>query len=510
MSKETTVVQMHNISKSFGALQANCNISFDLKRGEIHALLGENGAGKSTLMNILYGIYTADEGEIFINGKKIQLDSPRDAIAQGVGMVHQHFMLVPTLTVLENIVLGQEVSLNRMKLDKPREIVQQLCDTYNFQLDLDAKIEDLSVGALQRVEIVKTLYRGADILILDEPTAVLTPQEVNELFIILKKFTDNGKSIILITHKLWEVDKFSSRVSVLRQGEMVGTVNTEDVSQEDMAGMMIGKKIILEYDKTPLSKGDVFLDVQDLSVKAASKASTIKNVSFNIKSGEIVGFAGVDGNGQVVLAEALMGLRKVQSGKISFKGSDITDSSTRDRMQQGFSYIPEDRLAAGLILDFSVKENCILNCYEEEPFTHHHVMSKKSIDSYGEKLAKEYDLRPCNPDAKAGDFSGGNQQKIVVAREFSRNPSLVIAMQPTRGLDIGSAQFVHHKLLEGRDKGVAICLISADLDEILAVSDRVLVMSGGEIFGEFVPGSIDYTQIGLMMGGKRQVAQEVI
>lgn len=506
MLEVQTAVQMRNITKRFGTLTANDTVNLDLYKGEVLALLGENGAGKSTLMNILYGIYDYDDGEIWINDEHVVFSNPRDAINAGIGMVHQQFMLVPTLTVLENIILGQECSIGKMRNEEPRKVITELCERYNFQLNLDEKIEDLSVGVRQRVEIVKTLYRGADILILDEPTAVLTPQEVDELFEILQTFIEDGKSIILITHKLWEVKRFSNRATIMRHGQIVDTVKTEDVGVTELANMMVGKKVILQYEIPPRDEIGSMVEIQELCVKGLSEATTLKNLKFEIRKGEILGIAGVDGNGQAVLAETLMGLMPVESGRILFQGEDISRKSTRDRSEMGFAYIPEDRMTSGLVLDFSVRENCILNCYNDEPFTKRGFMRTKEINAYGDRLSQEYDLRPCKPSSKAARFSGGNQQKIIIAREFSRHPKFIIAVQPTRGLDIGAAQFVHQKLLEGRAKGAAVCLISADLDEILAVSDRVLVMNGGEIMGEFVPGQADFAEIGLLMGGERNMA----
>lgn len=505
------ILEMKGVTKIFGSLVANDSVDFNLKYGEVHALLGENGAGKTTLMNVLDGIYKADKGEIIHKGNKLNLDNPKDAIKAGIVMVHQHFMLVPPMTVLENIILGQSDNLKKIDLETPRKEIKELCDTYHFQLDLDAKVADLSVGTQQRVELVKALYRGAEILILDEPTAVLTPQEVTELFDILHKFVDMGKSIILISHKLWEVKQISDRCSVLRSGKLVGTVNTSEVEEADMAAMMVGKEVSLKYDKTPVKSKEDILKLENISANGVNLASTLKNISFHIKKGEIVGVAGVDGNGQHTLGDALMKLCPLTSGKILYKGEDITEMPTRQRIEQGFAYIPEDRMTQGLVMDFTLSENYILNCYEHEPYTtNKFLFHTNKVKAHGEEITKEYDVRPYNSEAFARSLSGGNQQKVILGRELSKSPELIIAMQPTRGLDIGASEFVHRKLLDAKEEGMGVLLISADLDEILAVSDRVLVINEGEIMGEFVPGTISYGDIGLMMGGMEQKDKEGI
>ena len=502
---EEYIIEMKGVTKTFGDLVANDSVDFNLKPGEVHALLGENGAGKTTLMNVLFGIYKADKGEVYYKGEKLVLDNPKDAIKKGIGMVHQHFMLVHNMTVLENIILGQTDNLKKVDLATPRKKVEELCSTYNLPLDLDAKISDLSVGTQQRVELIKTLYRGAEVLILDEPTAVLTPQEVNELFEILKQFVDQGKSIILISHKLWEVKRLSDRCTVLLGGKVVGTVNTADVEEKDMAAMMVGKEVTISYEKTPVRSEEHILDVEDLSANGLNLASTLKNLNFFIRKGEILGIAGVDGNGQHTLGDALMNLTPLTSGKIVFNGQDITNVPTRHRVEHGFAYIPEDRMTQGLVLDFSLSENYVLNRYELEPFTtkkflfHANAVSQKGVE-----LTEEYDVHPSNPEAFAKSLSGGNQQKVILARELSTDPNLIIAMQPTRGLDIGASEFVHHKLLDAKEAGAGVLLISADLDEVLAVSDRVLVINEGRFMGEFIPGEISLGEIGLMMGGMEQ------
>ncbi|MCI8476864.1 MAG: ABC transporter ATP-binding protein [Oscillospiraceae bacterium] len=502
------ILELKQVTKRFGHLIANNKVDFTLERGEVHALLGENGAGKTTLMNCLYGIYEAEEGEILLHGQPLKLSNPKDAIAHNIGMVHQHFMLVPPLTVLQNIVLGQSCTISPLNLAKARTEVQALCEKYHFQLNLDERVADLSVGAQQRVELVKALYRGADILILDEPTAVLTPNEVDGLFEILEQFVSQGKSIIIISHKLWEVKRISNRVTVLRSGSVVGTVNTADVEQEDLAAMMVGKKVTLSYEKTPVQSKEDILTLNNVSAAGPQRASSLKHISLHIRRGEIVGVAGVDGNGQLELSQAIMGLLPMQEGTVSYNGQDITHMPTRKRIEKGFAHIPEERMTQGLVMNFSVSENMILNCYDRAPFTVSHIFQNKAVKDNGVKLVEEYDVRPRSPEAFARSLSGGNQQKVIIAREFSQNPKLVVAVQPTRGLDIGASEFVHHKLLQAKEEGAGVLLISADLDEVLAVSDRVAVINEGEIMGEFIPGQIDYSQIGLMMGGTRLETKE--
>ncbi len=497
------ILEMRNLTKRFGPLIANNKVNFDLEKGEVHALLGENGAGKTTLMNCLYGIYSPEEGEVLLNGQPLHLNGPKDAIAHNIGMVHQHFMLVPPLTVLQNIVLGQECKITPMKLDQARKDVEELCRKYNFQLELDSKVADLSVGAQQRVELVKALYRGADILILDEPTAVLTPNEVEGLFDSLNQFVAQGKSIIIISHKLWEVKRIANRVTVLRSGAAVATVNTADVEESDLADMMVGRKVTLEYDKTPVKSQELIFEMRDVSVDTGHLASSLKHISMGLRKGEVVGIAGVDGNGQLELSETVMGLQTVKSGQVFFEGEEITHLPTRRRIERGFAHIPEERMTQGLVMNFSASENMVINCYDCAPFTKNHIFDSKAVKENGKKLVEEYDVRPRSPESLARSFSGGNQQKIIIARELSRDPKLVVAVQPTRGLDIGASDFVHQKLLESKEKGAGVLVISADLDEVLAVSDRVLVINEGEIMGEFVPGTISYAEIGLMMGGTR-------
>ena len=497
----TNIVEMTNITKRFPGIVANRNINFSVRPGEVHTLLGENGAGKTTLMNILYGFYEPDEGEIFVKGKKALINSPKDAISLGIGMVHQHFMLIPTLTVAENIVLGMEKNPFKLDMKSAKTKIKELIKKYNFNLDIDAKIQDLSVGVQQRVEIVKALYRGADILIMDELTAVLTPLEVEELFNILRQFKATGKSIIFISHKLAEVIKISDRITVLRDGEVVDVVETKGVTKEELASMMVGREITMSYSKKPVTQEEALLKLVDVKAKGEMNVSSLKGISFTVRKGEIVGIAGVDGNGQRELAEVIMGLRPLEAGRIFYKEQDITSLSTRERIENGIAHIPEDRMQEGLILDFSIAENLVLDNYDQEPITIKGIFYPHEVQVLGEKLVREFDVRPPNPEAITKNLSGGNQQKVVLARELSRDPSFILAMQPTRGLDIGATEFVHQRLLQEKEAGAAVLLISADLDEVLMVADRVLVIYEGQIMGEFVPGEIGYSEIGLLMGG---------
>ncbi len=494
-------LEMKNITKRFPSVVANKDVSFQLKKGEVHALLGENGAGKTTLMNILYGIYHPDEGEVFVDGKKVLFSSPKDAIAQGIGMVHQHFMLVPTLTVVENVILGTNLSPYKIDITSAREKIIKLCEHYKFQLDVDRKIADLSVGSQQRVELIKALYRGSDILILDEPTAVLTPLEVEELFITLRKLVEGGKSVIFISHKLWEVIQISDRVTILKGGQVVETCNIGDVTREDLATKMVGREIITEYDKKPIVSNEPSIVLDKLCATGNSVASTLKDISFTVSKGEILGIAGVDGNGQRELAQAIMGLLKADSGSIAMNGSNITEWETRERINAGIVSIPEDRLKDALVLDFTLSENMVLDDYYKSPYTENGIFNQKAVDKNGDTLVKEFDVRPPIASAFAKKLSGGNQQKVVLARALSKQPTVILAAQPTRGLDVGASEFVYQRLIEEKEKGTGVILISADLDEILLVCDRALVMYEGKIMGEFIPGQIDFKDIGLMMGG---------
>ncbi len=497
---QENVLEMRNITKRFAKVVANRNVDFNLRQGEVHALLGENGAGKTTLMNIVYGMYEQDEGEVLIHGKRVNIKSPRDVISLGVGMVHQHFMLVQPMTVLQNVILGMERGLKKLDIPRIRKEVQDLCDSYHFNLDVNSRVRDLSVGMQQKVELVKALYRGAEILILDEPTAVLAPQEVDDLFVILEQLVAKGKSVIFISHKLWEVMKICQRVTVLRAGEVVETLDTCGTTKEALAELMVGRKVSLDYDKTPVGSEGALLEFRGVTAKGNQLASSLENLSFSIRKGEILGLAGVDGNGQLEISEVLMGLRKNTAGSVLYQGKEVDAIATRQRLDMGFAFVPEDRMTQGLVLDFTVAENMVLNSYNKAPNTLRHIFRSKTVRENGQKLAEEYDVRPRDAQAPVRSLSGGNQQKVVVAREFSKQPGFILAMQPTRGLDIGAAQFVHKRLLEEKEKGVAVLLVSADLDEVLSVADRVLVLYEGKITGEFVPGERSFAEIGLMMG----------
>jgi simple sugar transport system ATP-binding protein len=495
------VLDLRNITKQFSGLVANDHIDFSVKSGEIHALLGENGAGKSTLMKIVYGLYHCDDGEVHVNGQRCTIHSPRDAIARGIGMVHQHFMLVPSLTVLENVMLGLFSGLRPLRHQEVRKRLIQLCNTYRFSINLDAKVMDLSVGKQQIVELLKALYRDAHILIMDEPTAVLTPLEVEELFSSLMEFTRSGRSVIFISHKLWEVMRISQRVTVLRLGRVVGTLDTADTTQESLAELMVGRRIVTRYDKPRLDYSGSSIRLENITTKSKAHGLGLKGISLEVKRGEILGVAGVDGNGQQELGDVLRGMAGIAEGSISFEGRDIAVLSTRQRMQAGMASIPEDRQKHGLVLDFSVAENLVLDEYYRQPFTRRGVFFPGQVRQHGSGKMSMFDIRPKDPTMTARKLSGGNQQKVILARELGSQPRFVLAMQPTRGLDVGASEFVHSQLIKARNSGAGILFISADLDEILLVADRVIVLYEGRINGEFIPGQIDFRHIGMMMGG---------
>ena len=500
------ILELTNINKSFGHVHANKNINLTINKGTIHGIIGENGAGKSTLMSIVFGLYQANSGKIKINEKEIKLKSPRDSILNGIGMVHQHFMLVENFTVLENIILGFEgETVFGEKLETAKKDLEKLCETYNFNIDLDATISDLSVGFRQRVEILKSLYRGAEILILDEPTGVLTPQEVDELFKILRSLKEEGKTIVLITHKLIEIMDLTSEVSVMRQGEMVGHTKTQDTNKEKLAEMMVGRNVLLRVDKTEIKKGDPIFRVNELSVKDDLDVTRVKNVNLEICSGEILGIAGVTGNGQTELLEALSGIRKVESGNIRLFGEKISDkhSFLNPRMlkARGLAHVPEDRQRMGLIGDFKAYENLIFGYHDQEPFSKSSILNHKEITEYSNRVMQEYDVRPNSPNLITSNFSGGNQQKIILSRELNENPKVLLVGQPTRGVDIGAIEFIHQRLINMRDKGAAILLASVELDEILSLSDRIIVMFDGKIVGEKINKNITDRELGLLMAG---------
>ena len=500
------ILELKNINKSFGHVQANKNINLTIKKGTIHGIIGENGAGKSTLMSIVYGLYQADTGSINVSGKEIKLRSPRDSIESGIGMVHQHFMLVENFTVIENIVLGFEGEfVFGKKLEKAKEDLQKLCETYKLNIDLDSVISDLSVGFRQRVEILKSLYRGAEIFILDEPTGVLTPQEVDELFKILRSLKEEGKTIVLITHKLNEIMDLTSEVSVMRQGEVVGHTKTTDTNKEKLAEMMVGRSVLLRLNKAEAKLGDVVFKVENLTVKDDLDVTRVKNVNFEIRSGEILGLAGVTGNGQTELLEALSGIRNVESGAIYLNDEKISDKDNlldpRELKEKGLAHVPEDRQRMGLVTDFKAYENLIFGYHDQEPYSKSSILRDGDILSFSKKVMEEYDVRPRSPHLITSNFSGGNQQKIILSRELNENPKILLVGQPTRGVDIGAIEFIHQRLIDMRDKGAAILLVSVELDEVLSLSDRILVMFDGNIVGERVNKDVTDRELGLLMAG---------
>jgi len=497
------VVEMRGINKFFGDFQANKNVNFTLREGEIHALLGENGAGKSTLMNVLYGMYSNAEGEILINGEKAEILSPNDAIERGVGMVHQHFMLIPQLTVTQNVFMGMKEAGLVLNLKQLNQKVKEMSEKFGFNVnDPTAYIWQLPVGVQQKVEIIKVLMRNARILILDEPTAVLTPQEVVELFKSLKSLVSEGYSIILITHHMNEVLEYCDRVTVMRLGEVIDTVNVKDTDADKLANMMVGRKINLKRQIEPQEPGKVMLDVEKLHVKNNKGLEAVKGTSFQVKQGEIVGIAGVDGNGQLELAEAIVGGRKIESGQILFDKDDVTRKNIRYRLDKGMAHIPDDRQKKGLVMQLSIKDNFVISNENSAAYKDKAFLNRKAIDDKAKTLVEEFDVRPRNINYISGSLSGGNQQKVILAREVDRNPSIMIAVQPTRGLDIGAIEFVRSKLIEERKRQTAVLLISTDLEEILSLSDRILVMCNGEFMGEIFYDTPD-EQIGLLMAGHR-------
>jgi ABC-type uncharacterized transport system ATPase subunit len=495
------VLELRGITKQFPGVLANDHVDFDLVPGEVHALLGENGAGKSTLMNIVYGLYSADEGEMLLKGKPVRFNSSRDAIKSGIGMVHQHFMLIPVMTVAENIVLAEEPTEAGLLDYKAAEArVKQLADSFNFAIDPHAKIEDIGVGQEQRVEILKALYRRADILILDEPTAVLTPQEAVELFGILRTLKQEGMAIIFISHKLNEVLDIADRVTVLRRGKKIETVPTAGATREGLAKLMVGREVLLRVEKTPAQPAEPLLTVENLTVLDDRNLEAVRDVSFEVRAGEIVGIAGVDGNGQTELIDALTGLRKAASGRVVVAGKDVTNESARDALDAGLGHIPEDRHRRGLVLDFTLAENIALHDYREPPDSRFGWLYPSRLIARARRLLKEFDVRGGGPVTRASALSGGNQQKVVVAREVSRDPRVLLAAQPTRGLDVGAIEFVHRRLVEERDEGRAVLLVSLELEEILSLADRILVIYEGRIVGEYSPDATP-EELGIAMTG---------
>ena len=508
MSKEYVdmskpVIEMRNIVKQFGDFVANDGINLTVHKGEIHAILGENGAGKSTLMNQLYGMFKPTSGDIFVNGKKIEMNNPRDAINAGIGMVHQHFMLVQPFTVTENIVLGTEPEKGiALDMRKARQNVEEISERYGLSIDPDARIEDISVGMQQRVEILKALYRGADILILDEPTSSLTPQEIIELIGIMHNLTRDGKSIILITHKLKEIKESADYCTIIRLGKYIGTVDVDTVDESELASMMVGRNVTFNVDKPEKTPGDVVLDVRDLHCLDYRGVEILKGIDLQVRAGEIVGLAGVDGNGQTELVEVLTGLRKGTSGEVMVNGTDIFNRSPRFGFDHGVSSIPADRQKHGLVLDFSVEDNLILQNHGEEPFSHRGMLERGAIFDYATKSIEAYDIRPSGSEKRpAGTLSGGNQQKVIIAREVQNDKDLLIAVNPTRGLDVGAIEYVHKHIVAQRDKGKAVLLVSFELDEIMSLSDTIDVIFGGKIVSSIPGGEADENELGLMMAG---------
>ncbi|MDO7907430.1 ABC transporter ATP-binding protein [Paenibacillus sp. JX-17] len=502
MTAAAPVVELKQITKRFPGIVANDSISLKLQKGEIHALLGENGAGKSTLMNIVFGLYQPDEGHIEINGQKVMIDSPNKAIELGIGMVHQHFKLVQPFTVTENIILGSEPKAGgRINYRKATAEIKELSERYGLQVNPNAKIHDISVGMQQRVEILKTLYRGADILIFDEPTAVLTPQEISELMDIMKRLVAEGKSIILITHKLKEIMQIADTVTIIRRGKVIDTLKKTETTPNELAEKMVGRSVSFKVDKKPAQPAEVVLQMDHVMSKNKEGISVLNDLNLQVRAGEILGIAGVDGNGQSELIESLTGLRHIDSGKITLLGKDITNQSPRHITESGVSHIPEDRHKHGLVLDFSMSENIVLETYYKQPYSKNGFLNYKAIDEQAARLIEQFDVRTPSIHTKARSLSGGNQQKAIIAREIDKNPDLLIAAQPTRGLDVGAIEFVQKQLIAQRDQGKAVILISFELDEILNVSDRIAVIYEGKIVGEVLPEETNDQELGLMMAG---------
>ncbi|KXT80409.1 putative deoxyribose-specific ABC transporter, ATP-binding protein [Streptococcus sp. DD11] len=496
------VIEMREITKIFGDFVANDKINLELRKGEIHALLGENGAGKSTLMNMLAGLLEPSSGEIKVNGKTVKLDSPSKAASLGIGMVHQHFMLVEAFTVAENIILGSEMTKNGvLDLKRAAQEIKELSEKYGLAVDPSAKVEDISVGAQQRAEILKTLYRGADILIFDEPTAVLTPAEIDELMQIMKNLVKEGKSIILITHKLDEIRAVSDRVTVIRRGKSIETVEIAGATNKDLAEMMVGRSVSFTTEKKAAQPKETVLQIQDLVVHENRDIPAVKNLSLDVRAGEIVGIAGIDGNGQSELIQAITGLRKVKSGSVKIKGKEVAGLSPRKITEMQVSHVPEDRHRDGLVLEMSISENMALQTYYKEPLSKNGILNYNNIYSYARKLMEEFDVRAASEYVPAAALSGGNQQKAIIAREVDRNPDLLIVSQPTRGLDVGAIEYIHKRLIEERDKGKAVLLVSFELDEILNVSDRIAVIHDGKIQGIVTPAETNKQELGILMAG---------
>ena len=505
-------IQMKNITKKFGDFVANDNINLTVHKGEVHALLGENGAGKSTLMNILYGLYTPTSGEIHINEELVNIENPSVAISKGIGMVHQHFMLIGTFTVAQNIILGSETTkfMGTLDMDKAIKDVEEISKRYGLAIDPMAKVDDISVGMQQRVEILKALYRGADMLILDEPTAVLTPQEIDDLIKIIRNLTKEGKSVIIITHKLKEIKAIADHCTVIRRGKYIDTVKVDEVTEDDLATMMVGREVNFKVDKEEAQPKETVLKINDLVVKDSRKISAVDGLSLEVRAGEIVGIAGIDGNGQSELVEALTGLRKCHSGSITINGHEIVNNTPKKIFRKGIKNIPEDRHKRGLVLDFTVAENSILQNYKDSRFSKNSIINKDAMNEHAKSIISRFDVRPTDYTQKTRALSGGNQQKIIIGREVmniersrqeTNESQLLIATQPTRGLDVGAIEFVHKALVEQRDAGNAVLLVSLELDEVMNVSDRIAVMYEGKIVGIVDAKTTDENTLGLMMAG---------
>ena len=505
------VIEMLHITKEFPGIRANDDITLQLRKGEIHALLGENGAGKSTLMSVLFGMYQPEEGEIRKNGEPVKINDPNDATALGIGMVHQHFKLVDVFTVLDNIILGAETTkFGFIQRKEARKKVEELSERYGLKVDLDAKVEDISVGMQQRVEILKMLYRDNEILIFDEPTAVLTPQEIDELMNTMREFAKEGKSILFISHKLNEIMAVADRCTVLRKGKCIGTVNTADTNKQELSNMMVGRPVQLEVTKTPAKPGEAILTVENLSVPSKlHKGDAVKGVSFEVRAGEIVCIAGIDGNGQTELIYGITGLEKTSGGSITLCGKNITKSSNHNKSAAGMSHIPEDRHKHGLILDFTLEQNMVLQRFKEKRFQNHGFIRRDAVREYAEGLIEQFDVRSGQgPVTTARSMSGGNQQKAIIAREVDRNKPLLVAVQPTRGLDVGAIEYIHSQIVAQRDEGKAVLLVSLELDEVMSLSDRILVMYEGEIVGQLGPQKTNLQELGLYMSGAKRDSEE--
>ena len=496
------VIEMREITKVFGEFVANDKINLELRKGEIHALLGENGAGKSTLMNMLAGLLEPTSGEIVVNGQVVKLDSPSKAASLGIGMVHQHFMLVEAFTVAENIILGSELTKNGvLDIARATREINELSDRYGLAVDPTAKVADISVGAQQRVEILKTLYRGADILIFDEPTAVLTPSEIDELMAIMKNLVKEGKSIILITHKLDEIRAVSDRVTVIRRGKSIETVEILGATNADLAEMMVGRSVSFKTEKQAAQPKEVVLSIQDLVVNENRGVPAVKNLSLDVRAGEIVGIAGIDGNGQSELIQAITGLRKIESGSVELKGQSIVGLHPRQITEMSVGHVPEDRHRDGLVLEMMISENIALQTYYKEPLSKKGILNYTNIIGYAKQLMQEFDVRAASEIVPASALSGGNQQKAIIAREVDRNPDLLIVSQPTRGLDVGAIEYIHKRLIQERDNGKAVLVVSFELDEILNVSDRIAVIHDGKIQGIVTPETTNKQELGVLMAG---------